>query len=153
MPKPLTAQQALQKMQQYCAYQERCHAEVVQKLKTFGIFAAEKDEIITKLIEDDFLNEERFASAFVRGKHRIKHWGRIRLTNELKLRGVSKRNVDFALRQIDDEKYQIGFARLADNCWDELSSESILKRKKKCGDYLLRKGYESDLVFGYLAAR
>lgn len=153
MPKPLTAQQVLQKLQQYCAYQERCHAEVVQKLKSFGIIAAEKDEIITKLIADDFLNEQRFATSFVRGKHRIKRWGRIRLTAELKFRGISKRNIDLAMREIDDEKYKAGFIELADNCWNELASEPALKRKKKCGDYLLRKGYESDLVFGYLASR
>ena len=76
--------EAIQKIEHYCAYQERCHEEVEQKLRSMKMDSEEIDQIIAHVINDNFLNEERFACSFARGKHRIKHWGKIRITNELK---------------------------------------------------------------------
>ena len=81
-----TLQQAQHKIEQYCAYQERCHEEVVTKLRSMHLTSHEIDQLIVHLIEQNFLNEARFACSFARGKHRIKHWGKIRITTELKMR-------------------------------------------------------------------
>ena len=92
------------KLEHYCAYQERCHKEVKQKLRELGVQKNAKDVIITKLIETDYLNETRFAKSFVRGKFRIKNWGKIRIIRELKIREISDWNIKNALKEISDEK-------------------------------------------------
>ena len=86
MNEKLTLSEARLKLEYYCSYQERCHLEVVDKLKQLGMTKPEVDELVVHLIQNDFLNEERFARAFARGKHRIKSWGKIRIVNELKQR-------------------------------------------------------------------
>jgi len=91
-----TPKEALQKLEHFCAYQERCHDEVIAKLQSLKMTSEEIDFIVVKLIEDNFLNETRFACSFARGKHRIKHWGKIRITNELKARHISSTNITLA---------------------------------------------------------
>lgn len=142
-----TPKQALQKLEHFCAYQERCHDEVISKLQSLKMTADESDFIIVKLIEDNFLNETRFACSFARGKHRIKQWGRIRITNELKARHISSTNINLALKEIDTEEYENTFNELAEKCWNNTHEKSILKKRKKCCDYLLRRGYESNFVY------
>jgi len=107
----------------------------------------EIDTIIVKLIEDNFLNETRFACSFARGKHRIKHWGKIRITNELKARQISSANINLALKEISTEEYFEAFENLADRCWNNLSESNALQKRKKFCDYMLRRGYESNLVY------
>ncbi len=136
-----------QKAEQYCAYQERCHKEVVQKLYDLKANSEEIDEIIVHLINTDFLNEERFARSFARGKHRISKHGRIRIINELKFRNISSYNIKKALEEIPDELYFITFSELSERIWNSITERSSLKKKKKFCDMLLRKGYESDLVY------
>ena len=85
------------KMEYYCAYQERCYKEVEEKLYSFSVSQSEKEEVLTYLIENNFINEERFAQSFVRGKHNYKHWGKNRIVNELKFRNISSRNIQTAL--------------------------------------------------------
>lgn len=147
MKDTFTIKEALQKLEHFCAYQERCHEEVVSKLYSLKMTSDEIDVIIVKLIEDNFLNETRFACSFARGKHRIKHWGKIRITNELKTRQISSANINLALREISTEEYFETFENLAERCWNNSTENNTLKKRKKFCDYMLRRGYESNLVY------
>ncbi len=143
----LTPQQALPKLKQYCSYQERCHAEVKEKLFTYGVYKNDADEIISKLIEENYLNEERFALMFAGGKFRIKHWGKVKIKNELKQKGISDYCLKKALAAIDKDAYQKTLYKLADLKLKTLKSEkNIFIKKRKLQDHLLMKGYEADLV-------
>ena len=145
--KTFTFDEILRKTESYCAYQERCHTEVIQKLKTFTSSETVIDNAVVHLIEHNFLNEERFACSFARGKHRIKHWGRIRIVRELKARSISKYNIDKALKEIDSEEYLANFHILSEKIWASISEINIQKKKKKFCDYLLRKGFETSLIY------
>jgi len=105
------------------------------------------EQIILALIEEDYLNEERFAMAFVRGKFKIKKWGRRRLMSELKQRNISKYLIQKALNQVSDVEYQATFEALAHKKANSLKGISALKKKKKLADYLLYRGWESHLVY------
>ena len=107
----------------------------------------EIDEIIAHLIGSNFLNESRFACSFARGKHRIKHWGKIRIVNELKFRKITTYNINLALKEITAEEYADTFHSLAERQWDLINETSALKKRKKICDYLLRRGFESNLVY------
>lgn len=144
--KTLTKEQALQKARHYCAYQERSHAEVKEKLFQLGVWKKEQDEIIASLIEDNYLNEERFAIAFAGGKHRIKHWGKVKIRYELKQKQVSDYCIKKALKQFDDDDYLRALTVLASDKYESLKGEQYLVRKKKTIDYLHYKGYESELI-------
>jgi regulatory protein len=142
----LTKEQALQKLRQYCAYQERSHYEVQQKLYEVGIRKSDQDEIISTLIEEDYLNEERFAKAFAGGKFRMKDWGRKKIYYALKEKKVSEYSIKQAMKEIDDEEYKRNLRELAEEKYEALKDEQYLVRKKKTIDYLVQKGYEFDLV-------
>lgn len=149
--KRLTAEQALQKMKLYCAYQERCHAETKQKLYSFGLFKSDVDRIVSQLIEEDYLNEERFATAFARGKFRMKHWGRMKIIYELKQKNVTEYCIRKAMKEIGEEEYLKTLEKLAEQKLSELSGEeNLLVRRKKAYDYLLQKGYERDLILSFI---
>ena len=109
--------------------------------------ASEIDQVVVHLIQNNFLNEERFACSFARGKHNIKHWGKIRIVNELKFRNISKYNIDKALQEIPLDVYLANFHTLAERQWESIREPNLNKKKKKFCDYLLRKGFESNLVF------
>jgi regulatory protein len=146
--KYLTKEQALQKLKHYCAYQERCHSEVKEKLFSLGIWKKDHDEIIATLIEENYLNEERFAIAFANGKFRIKQWGKVKIKYELKQKQVSEYSIKKALKQIDEGEYIATFKKLAKEKYASLKAEQYLIRKKKTMDYLIGKGYEMELVRG-----
>ncbi len=148
--KYLTKEQALQKLKHYCAYQERCHAEVKEKLYNLGVWKKEHDEIIATLIEENYLNEERFAIAYAGGRFRIKQWGRVKIKYELKQKQVSEYCIKKALKQIEEEDYLKTLQKLANQKYASLKSEQHLIRKKKTMDYLLAKGFEIELVRGVL---
>lgn len=133
-------------MRQYCAYQERSHSEVKQKLWDLGVWKSEHDEIISSLIEDDYLNEERFAKAFVGGKFRMKDWGRKKIYYGLKEKGVGEYLIKQAMKEIDEEAYQQTLQQLAEKKYESLKGDQYLVRKKKLTDYLLQKGFEPALV-------
>mgnify|MGYP006166929929 CR=1 FL=1 len=139
-----------QKLEYYCAYQERCHSEVLQKMNDLNIPFSERDEIMVHLIEHNFLNETRFAQSFARGKHSIKKWGRNRIVNELKLRKISSYNIQQALKEIEENSYEIAFQELAQKQWQSVTEKNILKKKKKVADFLLRKGYESQWIYDFI---
>ncbi|RYJ39483.1 Regulatory protein RecX [Flavobacterium anhuiense] len=142
-----TIKEALQKLEHFCAYQERCHDEVVAKLYSLNMTREEIDSIVVQLIEGNFLNETRFACSFARGKHRMKHWGKIRITNELKARNISSTNITLALKEISAEEYYETFENLAERCWHNIPETNLLKKRKKFCDYMLRRGFESNLVY------
>lgn len=144
--KHLTKEQALQKLKQYCAYQERSHSEVQQKLWDLGVWRQEHDGIIAALIEEDYLNEERFAVAFVGGKFRMKDWGRKKIYYALKEKKVSEYIIKRAMKEIPDEAYSNVVQELAEKKYALLKNEQYMVRKKKTMDYLLQKGYEHELV-------
>lgn len=140
--KTLTEEEALQKLRHYCAYQERCHQEVREKLYGFGLRKPAVEALLGQLIEEDYLNEERFALQFAGGKFRMKSWGRNRIVNELKQRQVSEYCIKKALKEIREEDYAASLERLARSRWENLSAEPAPVRQKKTQDYLLYKGYE-----------
>ena len=142
-----TVNEAKLKLEHYCSYQERCHQEVMQKLYDLEIKSNEADVVIVHLIENNFLNEERFARSFARGKHRIKFWGKGRIVNELKQRKISAPNIKCALTEISEEEYSDTLDKLAERHWENLKEPNAQKKKKKFCDYLLRKGWESNLVY------
>ena len=147
MQKTFTFHEAQIKLEHYCSYQERCHLEVVQKLRTLGMITQVIDLVIVHLIDKNFLNESRFACSFARGKHRIKSWGKIRIVNELKSRYVSKFNIDLALKEISFEEYWTTFEQLANRQWEIMTEKNALKKRKKFCDFMLRKGFESAMVY------
>lgn len=143
-----TVQEATRKLESYCAYQERCHKEVRQKLRDMGMIPEASDQIITHLIQENYLNEERFAQSYARGKFTIKKWGRNRIVNELKFRGISRFNIKTALKEIEDAVYLETLDALARKRVSQLNETNLQKRRKKLADYLLYRGWESHLVYG-----
>jgi regulatory protein len=141
-----TKEQALQKLKHYCAYQERCHSEVREKLYSLGVWKKEHDGIISTLIEENYLNEERFAIAYAGGKWRMKQWGRVKIKYELKQKQVSDYCIKKALKQLDEEEYLQVLDKLAKEKYAALKKEQHLVRKKKTMDYLVGRGFEHDLV-------
>jgi regulatory protein len=142
----LTKEEALQKLRQYCAYQERSHYEVQQKLYQLGVRKAEHDEIISTLIEEDYLNEGRFAKAFAGGKFRMKDWGRKKIYYALKEKKVSEYSIKQAMKEIDKVEYEKNLNELVAEKYESLKDEQYLVRRKKTIDYLVQKGYEYELV-------
>ena len=147
-PTEHTLSEATKRLEHYCAYQERCHKEVVSKLWELGMRSHEIDQIIVHLIEENYLNEERFAKTYAHGKFSIKKWGRNRIINELKKRNISKYNISSGLKEIEDEAYFKTFNLLAEKRWAALTEKNLQKKKKKFADYLLYRGWESELVYG-----
>jgi len=145
--KAYSVAEATRKLESYCAYQERCHKEVVGKLKEMRMVTEAIDHIVTHLIQENYLNEERFAQSFARGKFNIKKWGRNRIINELKQRDISRFNITSALKEIDDVSYLETLDLLAKKRLQQLTETNLLKRRKKLADYLLYRGWESALVY------
>jgi regulatory protein len=145
--KTYTVQEATRKLEHYCAYQERCHQEVRQKLESLHMIPEVIDVIIVHLLDQNFLNEERFAKTFVRGKFKIKAWGRRRLTYELKKKDISKVNINQALAEIDITEYNEVLDVLAEKRANSLTETNKYKKKQKLIDYLLYRGWETHLVY------
>ncbi len=142
-----TKEQAVQKIKQYCAYQERCHAEVKEKLYSFNLYKKETDEIIAQLIQENYLNEERFAVQFAGGKFRMKYWGRVKIKHSLKQRQVSEYVIKKALGQISETDYSNALNKIATQKLKTLKSEkNIFIKKRKLKDYLLQRGYEAKAI-------
>jgi len=147
LQKAYSLDEAQKKLEFYCAYQERSHKEVVTKLKDMRMIPDAIDVIVVHLIQNNFLNEERFAKAFVRGKFRIKKWGKNRLKQELKRKDISKTIIDIALKEIDADEYLETFYALAEKKVETIKEANSYKKKKKLADYLLYRGWESPLVY------
>jgi regulatory protein len=140
-------EKALQKLKHFCGYQERSHAEVKQKLYSLGLFEKEVEELISRLIEEEYLNEERFAVGYASGKSRINGWGRIKIRHALEQKRVSKYCILKALKSLDESEYTAGFKRIADKKWMALQSEkNIFVKKNKWLQFLLHRGFEQSVI-------
>jgi|SRR5579859_5612970 len=140
-------EQALQKARHYCAYQERCHSEVKEKLYSLGLRKTEVEEGISRLIEENYLNEERFAIQFAGGRFRMKQWGRVKIRYALKQKQVGEYCIGKALAVIDEETYKKTLEKLAEDKWETLRDEqNTFARRRKLQDYLLQRGYEPGLT-------
>ena len=144
---PFSYVEIRKKLEHYCAYQDRCHQEVYQKMFSFNLSSQEKEEIMVYLIDNKFLNEERFAQSFVRGKHNYKKWGKTRITNELKARNISSTIIKIALKEINDSLYFETFDDLANKHWETIPEKNPMKKRKKFCDYFMRKGWENELIY------
>lgn len=142
-----TIDDARKKIQYYCMYQDRCHKEVLEKLQQMQLIPSMIDILMAELIQDNFLNEERFAQSFARGKFRYKKWGRNRIVRELKFRTISEYNIRTALKEISEEEYEDTLHEIAQKRLASIRETNALKRKKKLCDYLLYRGWESHLVY------
>lgn len=145
--KTYTVAEAQNRMERYCAYQDRCHKEVEQKLAEMRMIPAAKEQIITHLIQNDFLNESRFAQSFARGKFKNKNWGKQRIIRELKMRNISAYNIKLGLKEISEADYLSKFHELAERRFEAITETNKQKKKKKLADYLLYRGWETHLVY------
>ncbi len=145
--KSYTVKEAFQALCKYCVYQDRCHQEVEQKLINMNMIPDARAQIISDLIQHDFLNEERFAMNYVMGKFNQKGWGKIRIRQELKRRNISEYLLNKALNQIKESNYLNKLEELAQKRFKQLSKDTSYKSKAKLKNYLIYKGYETSLVF------
>ena len=145
--KILTLLEAQKRMEHYCAYQERCHKEVVKKLKELGMIPISIDTIVSKLVEDNYLNETRFAQSYARGKFRIKKWGKIRIRRELKARDLSDYNIKKGLEEIPDLDYNTTFWALFEKRKKEVYENIPPVQKKKIISYMVYRGWELEKIY------
>ncbi len=148
----LTKEQAYQKLKYYCTYQDRCHSEVKDKAYSYGMSKTEVEELISRLIEENYLNEERFAVQFAGGKFRMKKWGRNKIKNELKQKQVSEYCIRKAIGEIDELEYTETLGSLAAKKWASIRGTGINQFVKmtKTRNFLLQKGYESEIIMKVL---
>ena len=145
--KSYTLAQAQKKLEYYCVYQERCHKEVIAKLKTLGMIPSVIDKIISELIKANYLNETRFTQSFVRGKFRIKKWGKNRILQELKVREISSFNIKLGMKEISDDNYQKTFYELFEKRRREVKQLTKTEQKKKIFSYMSYRGWENSKVY------
>ena len=147
MEKTYTVQEAKARLEAYCAYQERCHREVVAKLRTMGMIPLAIDDIVVHLIHYGFLNEERYARSFARGKFYNKKWGKLRIQRELKARGLTDYNIEVGLSEITDDDYYNTLNLLAEKKQATIKEKNPYKAKAKLANFLLYRGFEPELVY------
>jgi regulatory protein len=145
--KTYTVAEALDKLRNYCAYQERCHKDVKDKLRTMGMIAQANDQIIGTLVSENYLNETRFAQQFASGKFSIKHWGKVRIKRELNIRGVSDYDINNAIKTIDPGAYLDKIHAISHKKWQQLDRYSAQIKKQKLFQYLAYRGWETDLIY------
>jgi regulatory protein len=148
--KPLTPDQVLDKMAKYCAYQERCVKDVRDKLKTFEISEEEKTKILEYLLDNRFVNDERFAKSFVRGKINQSGWGVNKIRFHLVQKGIAKEIIDEALSQTDEEVYRQRLIDILQTKVKTVKADSDFEKKRKLAAYAMQKGFESALVWEIL---
>jgi regulatory protein len=145
--KSLTPNEAFARILKYCAYQERSHQEVKKKLFDFGLHSDEVDQLLSRLITEGFVNEERFAKAFAGGKFRIKKWGRIKIENELNSLGLSRRCINTGLKEIVDEDYEKTLQQLLEKKNKLLTEPDAFVKRDKLAKFAIGRGYEPDMVW------
>ena len=147
---PSMKKEALMKLQKYCAIQDRCHQDVRNKLFKLKIYGDDQEEIIADLISDGFLNEERYARSFARGKFRMNQWGRIKIRQALAQKRVSGYCINAGLDEIDEEEYKEMIRTLIDKLSNRYSGENAMVKRNKVYQALLRKGFESYMIMPQL---
>ncbi len=141
-------EQALSTLQSYCAYQDRCHQDARQRLADLGVYGDRAEQIIVDLINEKFLDEERFARSFARGKFRMKKWGRMRIERELKQRKISPYCIRKAMTEIDESDYIATMhAEINRRDASEKKAKHPYLRRRKIADYMYKRGFESGLVW------
>jgi regulatory protein len=135
----------------FCAYQERTQQQVRDKLYTYGLHYEEVEQVLTELITEGYVNEERFARAYAGGKFRMKKWGRRKILQGLKQHHLSDYCIKKAMEEIDPEEYMHTLTGLANKKWGATPASSLPQKKQKVANYLLSKGFENDLVWESLA--
>ncbi len=143
----LTPAQAKEKIYSFCAYQERTHQEVKNKLYGYGLYSNDVDELLSHLIEEGFLNEERFAKSFVGGKFRIKEWGRIKIINALESKGITANCIRIGLKEIDEKEYLNVLIKILTKRIATLENDNPFVVRDKAGRYAISKGFEPELVW------
>jgi regulatory protein len=145
--KKFTPAESLAKICRYCAYQERSHQEVKNKLYEYGLYTDEVDELLARLVTEGFLNEERFAKAFAGGKFRIKKWGKNKIVHELQSLGLTKKCIARGLTEVDDKDYRKTLKNLIRKKAEATTEPNIFKRRDKVARFVIGKGYEPELVW------
>lgn len=145
--KTLTPVQAREKIRRYCAFQERSHQEVRNKLYEYGIYRSDIDEILTDLITEGYLNEERFSKAFAGGKFRMKKWGRIKISHALESKGISPNCIRIGLKEIDETSYVNTLRELLEEKSRHIDEGNIFVLRDRISKYAIQKGYEPDIVW------
>ena len=148
--KPLSSDQVLDKMAKYCAYQERCVKDVTEKLKTFDISPKDKEKILNYLIDNRFVNDERFAKAFVRGKINQSGWGLNKIRFHLIQKGIEKALIDEALQAFDEEAYRQRLAEVLKTKAKTIKAASDFEKKRKLAAFAIQRGFEANLVWEIL---
>jgi regulatory protein len=148
--KKLTPELALEKIKNWCAYQERAQQETRDKLYEYGLYKNDVEQIISQLINENFLNEERYAIAFAGGKFRIKKWGRQKIRSELRMRKVSDYCINKALKQIDDNDYLRTLESVIKKKLKQVKEPNEIKKQYKILQYAASRGYEKDLIMDVL---
>ena len=143
----LTLKEIERKLQYYCSYQDRCHKEVIEKLKTYKIKFSDLNLIVSNLINENFLNESRFSKSFVRGKFNIKNWGKVRIQNELKKRNISTYNISLGMKEINEKDYHKKLDYIFNKKLSSLNGISCVSKKKKIISYLVYRGWETNLIY------
>lgn len=141
--------EAKQKIEAWCAYQDRCHYDVSKKLRDYGLNDEDTNALLSHLVTYNFLDEQRFAESFVSGKHRIKKWGRNKIIAHLKQKHVTQRCINEGLKEINADEYMVVLKDLAARKWKEKKGNSF-EKKVKVQRYLAGKGYEFDLIYQVL---
>lgn len=144
--------EALEKMRYYCAYQERCHKEVKDKLYSMQMIPEAIEQILGTLVAENYLNESRFSQQFAQGKFSIKHWGKLRISRELKARNISEYDIRKALLAIDEKSYIEKIRFISAKKWDKLKAKTLQVRKQKLYEYLAYRGWESHLIYAEIEA-
>ena len=150
MKKYISENEALIKAASFCAYQERCHKEVLEKLADLGIYGLDADEMLLRLIQDNYVNEERFAKAYAGGKFRVKQWGKQKIMRELKMREVSDYCIAEALKEIEEADYQETLSKILEQKYKTVKAMNELQRKHKTAQYAISRGFESQLIWQLL---
>lgn len=144
--KKLTPSQAKVKAMKFCAYQERSQHELRQKLFEWGLYSTDVEEIIGDMIEQNFLNEERFAKAYAGGKFRMKHWGKVKIEQGLKQHRISTYCIRQGLAEIEPDVYIQALRKILKKKWDQQTDLNDFERRQACGRYALQKGYEWEVI-------
>lgn len=142
---------ALEKLQKYCAYQDRCHSEVRTKLLKLQIYGDDLEDIIYQLIQEKFLDELRFAKSYVRGKFRLKSWGKVKITHALKAKHVSEYCIRKGIEEIEDTEYLLCLEKLVQLNKNRYGALESFESKQKLTKYLMQRGFEFELIKSAIA--
>nr|WP_262908162.1 regulatory protein RecX [Epilithonimonas sp. JDS] len=148
--KSYTFDEIKQKIVNYCVYQDRCHAEVEQKMRDFLLIPEAKDEIFLYLIKENYLNEERFTRSYIRGKFYIKHWGRTKIKMNLKMKGINEKLISNSMDEIDESDYEKTVVKLYQNYFSSQKGLQEYQKKSKTIKHLLSKGYEYEIIINLI---